>query len=324
MTVGLLTQVLLGGLASGAVLGLIALGFTLVAGTVRVLHFAHGDITIAAVFVGVLAVLGSSPIAVAPSALVSILLVLLIIAAGAVLSAVVAAIVVLPHLPDPRTERRSGGDAVGWIAGGLAVALLLRESLGLALPQQAYAIPDPLRLDSLTRVVGGNDNGLVHLPTGGTVPVRVLAVLVIGLAVGIAAERFLVRSRFGRSLRAVADDPEGAALCGVSARRVVIWAFVVAGLLAGLAGVLIAPDRSVAVDDGAVLGLEAAAAAFLGGIGSLRGALVAGLAVGVVQALAVQALGAGFYDIAPLVLLVAVLAVRGGRLPTGAERRVQQ
>jgi branched-subunit amino acid ABC-type transport system permease component len=135
-------------------------------------------------------------------------------------------------------------------------------------------------------------------------------VVVIGLGVGLIAERSLVRSRFGSSLRAVADDPEGAALCGVSARRVVMWAFVVAGLLAGLAGVLAAPGRAISVDDGAVLGLEAVAAALLGGVGSLRGALVGGLVVGLVQALAVYALGAGLYDVAPLALLVVLLAVR--------------
>lgn len=172
------------------------------------------------------------------------------------------------------------------------------------LPQQAYAVPEPLRLDAL---VGG---GLVDLPGGSTLPVRVIAVLAIGLAVGLLAERLLVRSRFGRALRAVADDPDAAALCGVPTRRVVLLAFVLAGLLAGLAGLLDAPGRSVGVDDGVVLGLEGIAAALLGGLGSLRGALVGGLGVGLVQALAVYSLGAGLQDVAPLAVLVVLLAVR--------------
>jgi branched-chain amino acid transport system permease protein len=108
----------------------------------------------------------------------------------------------------------------------------------------------------------------------------------------------------------VADDPAGAALCGVSARRVVVGAFLVAGLLAGLAGLLAAPGRALSVESGALLGLAAAAAALLGGVGSARGALTGGLAVGVLQALAGYAFGSGFYDLAPLVLLVAVLVVR--------------
>lgn len=301
MDSGVLEQALLGGLAQGAILGLIALGFSLVAGTVRVLHFAHGDISVAAIFVGVLAVLGRIPIAAVLAPAPSLLFVLLIVAAGAVLSGLVALFVVLPNLPD---GRRHAGDVLGWIAGGLAAGLLLREALGLVLPQQGYAIPDPFRFDQL--VAGG----LVHLPGGGTVPIRAVIVLVSGLGVGLFAERSLVRSRIGRSMRAVADDPEGAALCGVSARRVVMSAFVVAGLLAGIAGVLAAPGRAISVDDGAVLGLEAAAAALLGGVGSLRGALGGGLVVGLLQALGVYVLGSGWYDVAPLALLVVLLALR--------------
>jgi len=295
-------QVVLGGLATGAVLGLVALGFSLVAGTVRVLHMAHGDIVLAAVFTGVLAVLGRTPVAsvlAVGSALAFIGLVLL---AGAVLSGLVAVLAVRPNLPDGAAGR--AGDVLGWVAGGVAAGLLLREVLGLLLPQQAYAVPDPLRLDAL---IGG---GLVGLPGGSTLPVRVLAVLAIGLAAGLLAERLLVRSRFGQALRAVADDPDAAALCGVPIRRVVLLAFVLAGLLAGLAGLLDAPGRSVGVDDGVVLGLEGIAAAFLGGLGSLRGALVGGLCVGLVQALAVYGLGAGLQDVAPLALLVVLLAVR--------------
>lgn len=295
-------QVVLSGLAAGAVLGLVALGFTLVAGTVRVLHLAHGDVVVAAVFIGVLAVLGRTPVATVLSVAGSLGFVILVLLAGAVLSGLVAVAVVGPNLPDAAAGR--AGDVLGWVAGGVAAGLLLREVLGLLLPQESYAVPDPLRLDAL---VGG---GLIDLPGGSTLPVRVLAVLAIGLAVGLLAERLLVRSRFGRSLRAVADDPDAAALCGVPARRVVLLAFVLAGFLAGLAGLLDAPGRSVGVDDGVVLGLEAIAAALLGGLGSLRGALAGGLCVGLVQSVAVYGLGAGVQDVAPLALLVLVLAVR--------------
>jgi len=84
----------------------------------------------------------------------------------------------------------------------------------------------------------------------------------------------------------------------------------IAGLLAGIAGVLVAPARAISVDDGAILGLAAAAAALLGGLGSLWGALGGGLVVGLLQALAVYALGPGWYDLAPLALLVVLLALR--------------
>ncbi len=295
---GVLLQVALAGLSAGAVLGLVALGFSLVAGTVRVLHLAHGDVVLAAVFAGVLGVLGRTPVASVLGPGSSLLFVLLVLAAAAVLAGLVALLAIRPYLPD--VTRSRPGDALGWVAGGVASGLLLRAVLGLLFPQQGYAVPDPLHLP----------DGLVDLPGGSTLPARVLAVLVLGLAVGLAADRLLVRSRFGRSLRAVADDPEAAALCGVNAGRVVLLAFVAAGLLAGLAGLLDAPGRAVGVDDGVVLGLEGVAAALLGGLGSLRGALAGGLAVGLLQAFAVYAGGAALQDVAPLALLVGLLALR--------------
>jgi branched-chain amino acid transport system permease protein len=303
MISGVLLQVVLAGLAQGAVLGLAALGFSVVAGTARILPLAHGDIAVGSILLGVLAAVGATPTTARLAPLPSMVLVLLTLAAGVVLSGLVAALVVLPSMAGPDgTGRRPS--PLSWIAGGLAAGLLLRAVLGIYLRQQAYALPDPLRLDALA------PGGLLRLPGGSTVAVRALCVLAIGLVAGLLTDAGLVRSRFGRSLRAVADDPAGAALCGVSARRVVFGAFLVAGLLAGLAGLLAAPGRAVTLESGTLLGLDAAAAALLGGIGSVRGALAGGLTVGAVQALAGYAFGAGFYDLAPLVLLVAVLAVR--------------
>lgn len=306
----MLLQAVLSGLATGAVLGLVALGFTLVAGTVRVLHLAHGDLVVAAVFTGVLGVLGTTPVAVALGPAQAGAFAVLVLLAGAVLSAAVAVLAVRPHLPDPGTGRP--GDVLGWVAGGVAAGLLLREGLGLLLPQEGYAIPDPLRLDALS------STGVLLLPGGQALPARVPAVLALALVAGLLIERLLVRSRFGKALRAVADDPDAAALCGVPARRVVLQAFVLAGLLAGLAGLLDAPGRtSLSVDDGVVLGLAGICAALLGGLGSPRGALLGGLALGLLQALVVTALDARYTDVVPLALLVVLLAVR----PEGVRRR---
>src|SRR3954447_9332906 len=302
MDPGVLLQTAVSGLAAGAVIGLVALGFTLVAGTVRVLNLAHGDIVVAAVFTGVLVLLGRTPVATSLAPAEAVGFALLVLAAGAALSGAVGWLAVRPHLPDVATGRRE--DVLGWVAGLVAAGLLLRELLGVLLPQEAYAVPDPFSLDRLL-----TDTGVVDLPGGGTLPGRVPAVLVLGVVVGLVAERVLVRSRLGKALRAVADDPDAAALCGVPARRVVAVAFVVAGLLAGVAGLLLAPGRALGVDDGVILGLQGAAAAFLGGLGSVRGALIAGLGIGLLSAFAAQ-VDPAYGELAPLLLLVVVLAVR--------------
>ena len=313
MSGAVLVQTLVSGLSAGAVLGLIALGFTLIAGTVRILHLAHGDLVVAAVLTGVLVVVGRTPVAGVLSPGRSAALAVLVLAFGALLSAAVALVAIGPSLPDARDGR--AGDPLGWLAGGVTAGLLLREGLGLLLPQQRYAVPDPLHLDRLS------SSGVVTFPGGAALAVRVLGVLVIAVLVGVLAERTLVTSRFGRTLRAVADDVDAAILCGVAARRVVVQAFVAAGLLAGLAGLLSAPARATGVDDGVVLGLAGIAAALLGGLGSLRGALIGGLGVGVLQALATTYLGAPYVDVVPLGLLVMLLAWRPQGLQWAGRRR---
>jgi branched-subunit amino acid ABC-type transport system permease component len=302
MDVGVLLQVVLSGLSAGAVLGLVALGFTLVAGTVRVLHLAHGDVVVAAVLAAVLGVLGRTPVATLLDPARAVAFVALALGAGALLAGLVAVLVVQPLLPDGTRDRP--GDPLGWVAGGVAAGLLLRAVLGLLLPQEGYAVPDPLRLASLT------DDGLLHLPGGTTMPARVVGVLALGVGAGLLVQAALRRSRLGQALQAVADDPDAAQLCGVDVRRVVLLAFLLAGLLAGLAGLLDAPGRAVSVDDGVVLGLSAMAAALLGGLGSLRGALLGGLVGGLVQSVAVWAGGSQLQDVAPLSLLVLLLVLR--------------
>jgi branched-subunit amino acid ABC-type transport system permease component len=300
MDAGVLLQVLVSGLSAGAVLGLVAMGFTLVAGTVRVLDLAHGDVVIAGAFVGVLAVLGRTPVSAELGVGRSVGLVAVVLVAGAVLSWLLGALVVAPRLGGAGRV----ADPLGWVAGTVAAGLLLRAAAGLVFPQQGYAVPDPLRLSSLT------DDGLIGLPGGASVQARVLAALVIAVLIAVVVERYAVRSRFGQALRAIADDPVAAALSGIDLRRVVLGAFVLAGLLAGAAGLLDAPGRTLSVDDGVVLGLEAVAAALIGGWGSRRGGVVGGLLVGVGQAFAVHAGGAQLQDVAPLALLVVLLAVR--------------
>ncbi len=143
---------------------------------------------------------------------------------------------------------------------------------------------------------------------------RALIVLAIGLAAGIAVERTLAVTGTGAVVRAVSEDPGAAALLGVPTERVVLLAFAFAGALAGLAGVLIAPDAAVGPADGALLGLKGVAAALIGGLASLRLAVVGGLVLGVLEAFAETEFGGGWGDVVALALLV-VLAGRAARLP---------
>ena len=145
-----------------------------------------------------------------------------------------------------------------------------------------------------------------------TVPVRALEVLAVGLAAGVLVERALALTGAGAVMRAVSDDARAAALLGVPTERVILVAFLIAGALAGLAGLLIAPQAPIGSQDGVLLGLKGMTAALLGRLGSLRLALAGGLVLGAVEglALASSSLGARWADVLVLTSLVVLAATR--------------
>jgi branched-chain amino acid transport system permease protein len=287
-------QALVTGLATGAAYGLIALGFTLVQRLTGVLALAHGDVVIGAVFLAVLAVIGTTPVAASLGVGSVVALTIVALVAGALLSAALYLVAIRPFR----------GDVLGWVAGGLAAGLLVRELAGLPFAQQAYALPDPL-----------GSPGTFGLGGGVTVPIRALEVLALGLIVGVAIERALALTGAGAVMRAVADDADAAALLGVPAERVVLAAFALAGALAGFAGLLIAPQAPIGLQDGVLLGLKGMTAALLFRLGSLRLALAGGLAVGAAEGLilAWSGLGARWAN----TLVLAALALLAATKPRG-------
>jgi branched-subunit amino acid ABC-type transport system permease component len=302
MSGGVALQALVTGLALGAIYGLVGLGFSVLWSLTRVIAFAHGDLVIGSVMLAVLAVIGTTPVAISPDVVHSIALVVLTLALGLALSVASYAAAIRPFLG--RGHR--GEDLLGWVAGGVTAGLVVRTALGVALPAAAYAVPDPLHLNDLTA------SGVVSLPGGGTVGVRVFPALAIAVLVAVAVDRLLVLSTTGRAIRSIADDPDAAALCGVPIERTVVIAFAAAGLLAAVAALLYAPAGAVGVDRGVVLGLDGAAAAMLGRLGAPRDAVVGGVVLGVVQQLTqvTSHLGAAWSELLPLMVLVVVLAVR--------------
>jgi branched-chain amino acid transport system permease protein len=141
-----------------------------------------------------------------------------------------------------------------------------------------------------------------------------ILIIVLALVMMYVLDRFINRSRLGRGIRAVAQNPDSAALMGVNKSRVISLVFLLGGLMAGIAAVMY--DLKIGVtrfDAGFLLGIEAFTAAVLGGIGNLRGALLGGLLLGVLQNYAAGLFGTQWLHAASFVLLVLILLVR----PTG-------
>jgi branched-chain amino acid transport system permease protein len=150
---------------------------------------------------------------------------------------------------------------------------------------------------------------------GGTAVTTVQILTVVSaLVMMVALDFFINRSRLGRGVRAVSQDPNTAALMGVNKDRVIAVIFIAGGLMAGVAAVLYnVRIGSVTYSVGFLLGLKAFTAAVLGGIGNLRGALVGGLLLGLVENYAAGLIGTQWKDFAAFAVLVALLMFR----PTG-------
>jgi len=298
----LAVQILFTGLSAGAVYGLVAIGHSLIYRLTGIVHFALGDLIGLGAFATLLVAAGTAPLT---SETVGAGRTGLAIAAGLAVCVVAGAggyvAVVQPYIAARST--------VGWVVGTLAIGFAIRAALEAVFTRPAYVFPDPVSFGGIGR------NGLVTIG-GAQLHVRVFAVLAVAVALAVAASWILQRTRFGRSLRAIADDAEGAALVGIAVERTRALAFGLAGGIAAIAVVVAAPGAPFEPDSGALLGLKGLVAAVLVRFGGLWSAFAAGLALGVAEA----SLGTGllghahgltaYRELLPLLAAIVLLAFR--------------
>jgi len=140
-----------------------------------------------------------------------------------------------------------------------------------------------------------------------------LVIPLVSIAVALALHLFTTRTRYGKALLAVVQNPDAARLMGINVRVAIALSFAVSTALAGLAGLLIAPLFSVSAGMGTVFGIKAFAVAILGGIGSATGVMLAGFIYGVGEALVTAYLGSAYTQIIVFGIVILSLAV----LPNG-------
>jgi branched-chain amino acid transport system permease protein len=302
--VSLALQVLVTGLATGGVYGLVAVGHALIYRLTGIVHFAFGDLVGLGVFATLLVAAGTGPVAqegvgAGRFALALAVGISLCVAAGAG-SYVVA---VSPYL--------ARGSTIGWIGATLAVAFAIRAAVAAVFARQAYVFPDPIPFRDVGR------GGFVTVG-GASIQVRSFYVVAVALLLAGVAAWTLTRTRFGRGLEAIAADAEGARVVGVPVERLVAVAFGLAGAAAALAAVVAAPSAPFSAGTGTLLGLKGLVAALIVGFGSSWQAFAAGVALGVVEAaiaglrVAGVELGPEYREVIPLA--IALLWVAGRRL----------
>ncbi len=301
------------GLTYGAIYALIAVGYTLVYGVLRLINFAHSEVFMMGMFgqYAVLWALGFTPQADAydQGIMLTVLYLAIAMIGGMAVSGGVA--VGLERVAY-RPLRKRGAQPLVFLITAIGASFVLQEFVHFVLPK--------LTGNKLGGVNAQQPIILVENTTqftifGADVTNIDLVIVVAALIFAFAIDRFVNGSKFGRGIRAVAQDPTTATLMGVSRERIIMLTFLLGGLLAGVAASLytLKIPNGIIYSGGFILGIKAFAAAVLGGIGNLRGALLGGLLLGVFEMYGQTLFGSEWRDVVAFVILVLVLLVR----PTG-------
>jgi branched-chain amino acid transport system permease protein len=298
-------ELLRNGLALGSLYALIALGYTMVYGILKLLNFAHGDVYMVGAFIGfgVLSLFGGAP---SPSIALLPLIVLMFIAA--MLGAGVLGVVIERFAYRPLRN----ASRIAVLISALGVSFFLQNSMLLLFGAQ-FRSYESFQLGSANPATfePGPLVEPVFTIAGVTFQRVQVAVLVASLALMIALTFLVARTRLGKAMRATAFDREAAAMMGIDVDRVIASTFFIGSVLAGAAGVMFALLFSQIFHFmGFLAGLKGFTAAVVGGIGSIPGAMLGGLLVGLVEAFAQGYLGGQWSDLTVFAILIGILLVR--------------
>jgi branched-chain amino acid transport system permease protein len=289
-------QLAVDGFTVGALYAVIALGYTLVYGVLQLINFAHSEVFMLGAFGGLFAARAVLPAGgAAPGALASVGLVAVGIVAGALAGAVAAFGL---ERAAYRPLRRRGAPRLAYLISAIGASMFAFNLAGKEFGRQNVPVPTLFRDHSVFRLAGAE------------VSVQTLVIAGTALAMLVLVDRLVAASRLGQSIRAVAEDAECATLLGVDAERVILATFVLGGLLAGAGGFLYAMTFNASYTMGFVPGIKAFTAAVLGGIGNVRGAVLGGLLLGLVESFGGYLLEASYKDVIAFAVLVGVLLVR--------------
>jgi branched-chain amino acid transport system permease protein len=286
------------GLTLGSVYALIALGYTLVYGVLRLINFAHSEIFAIGIFATTFAIDGLD--VTSPRHGVSLVLTLLALLLVAMAASGLAALVM--ERVAYRPLRKRNAPRLTALITAIGISLFVQEALALRYGRSSI---------NSQRVL--EQSTWFSFSTADVTNRKVL-VFVAAIALMVGLDQFVRRSRLGRGIRAVAQDSETAQLMGVDMNRVIMTTFLLGGMLAGAAGFLhTIIYESARFNIGFIPGIKAFTAAVLGGIGNIRGALLGGISLGLLENYGAAVFGGQWKDVFAFVVLVLVLLVR----PTG-------
>jgi branched-chain amino acid transport system permease protein len=291
--VNLLAAQLVNGLVLGSFYALVALGYTMVFGVVKLLNFAHGDLYMVGAFVGFLALSVVAPFVGDGWFGVAVSILAAMVAVG-IVGVVIERIAYQPMLKAPR---------LSILITALAVSLTLQNGALTLTNGQVMAFSPHL--------------GFAGFHVGGVfINYKQIALAATAAVLMIVLQLFVKRSQYGRAMRAVSIDKDMCELMGIDVNRIIAVTFFIGSALAGAAGTMAgAYYGSVWYFMGFIIGLKAFTAAVIGGIGSIPGAMLGGLILGLLESFGTQIPGIGseWKDVFSFSVLILVLVLK----PTG-------
>ena len=283
MTFSLLIAQLINGLQTGSVYALVALGYSMVYGIIKLLNFAHGDI----IMVGAYMVY----YAIASFALPPVVAIILAIGVSTLLGVTVEKVAYTPLRSAPR---------LSLLITAIGVSFLLENGAQLVFGADQKSM-DPL-------ITGSVMVGRVN------VSYTAIVTIVVSLIIMVLLWFVVNKTKAGKAMRAVSEDMGAAQLMVISLNRTISMTFAIGSALAGIGSVLyLAAYTQASPTMGSMLGIKAFVAAVLGGIGSIPGAMIGGFTIGVLEALVAAAGFSMWKDAAVFLVLIIVLLFK----PTG-------
>jgi branched-chain amino acid transport system permease protein len=294
MSVEQLVHGIVGGLAIGCIYSLIALGITMIIRATEILHFAQGEIMMIGAMTGLSAMWMTS-------------LPFVVVLAMGMIGGGLAALLI--ELSIYRTLRSLGVPLINVVVATLGVSLILQNVARLIWGSE------PLRYPSLFAERGIKVAGIALAP-------QLIWIVVLGFAMMGLLQLFFTYTRLGIAMQAAAQDPEAARLMGIDVKKTTTYTFLIGGVMAGAAGVLLGSLFFASFNMGFLVGIKAFVAATIGGLGSLTGAMLGGLIFGLIETFSGVLISTAYKDAVGMVLLIAILLLAPSGIFARPGRRI--
>jgi branched-chain amino acid transport system permease protein len=286
-------QQLANGIMLGSTYALVAIGYALIFGVLRVLHLAHGEVFMVGAFVGVQAVIWFK---VGP----------FVALIGGLIGAAVLGVIL--EFTAFRPIRKRNGSFLAPIVSSIGAGLVLQEVMTKLFGAEQIGFPEQFASRRY-------DLGIV------SVSGAQLFILLVALGSMLLLHLFVTRTRYGMAMRATAENLQVASFLGINVDNVILMTFLVASALAGIAGVLVGLNyNAISPFMGIDMTTKGLAVMLIGGLGSIYGAMAGGLLLGVVEVLSVAYLASSYRDAFAFCLMILVLLLRPrGLFATGVD-----